>query len=286
MNWFSENKIFSSILIVILLGCLALGYLTFAERGRYTEALQAYETGMAKLADLRGRSPYRDEGNLKKIQEQVGAYKKMTDTLRSDLINSQGSLAAIDPTIFQNRLRELVSRTVEHANQRGVQLPEKFYLGFEKYENELPRNDITGLLDWQLTAVEAVINRLIDLKISKVENILRPPLPGEISAEPPSKEVPLYKKYPFEVVFLGYPGSLQSILNDMVSLPQFTIVRALRVENEQPKGAPRTGAVTATDAPTVPVEPAVDKIIIGKERVTSAIIVDLVQFTPKQALKK
>jgi hypothetical protein len=179
-----------------------------------------------------------------------------------------------------------VSKTFAQAAQRGVALPEKFYLGFEKYENELPPNNVTALLNWQLTVVETVINRLIDLKVSAITAILRPPLPGELTPEVPAKEVPLLKKYPFEVVFTGYPGHLQSILNDLGSLPHFTVVRALRIENEQVKSPARGGAAaTGADILAAP-EPAVDKIIIGKERVTASLIIDLVQFTPKQAPKK
>lgn len=292
MNWFTENKIFASLLVVITLAVLAFGYLTFAERGKYSDATEAYRSGMEKLADLRGRAPYRNADNLKKIQDQVGNYIELTHGLQADLIQHQGEIAAVEPAVFQGRLRESVSKTIEHATQRGVELPAKFYLGFEKYESELPRNDITGLLNWQLSAVEAVVNRLIDLKVSKITNVLRPTLPGELNPEPVSKEIPLLKKYPFEIVFLGYAGNVQSILNDLNNFPQFTIVRALRIENEQLKSPPRVEAPPSGEALPLGSDPtaaaaelAVDKIIIGKEKVTASMIIDLVQFTPQQTLK-
>lgn len=290
MNWFAENKIFSSLLAIIVMGILGLGYLTFAESGKYTEAVTAYQSGMDKLTELRSRVPFRNADNFKKKQEQVASYKQLTDSLHADLIQKQGTITAIDPSAFQGRLRESVSKTIEHANQRGVKLPPKFYLGFETYENQLPRNDITGLLSWQLTAVEAVVNRLIDLKVTEItQPIFRSPLPGELNPEPPSKEVPLLKKYPFVITFLGYPSNVQSILNDLVSLPQFTIARAVRIENEQLKGPLRAGAGAATGdsgAATTAAAPAIDTIIIGKEKVTTSIIIDLVQFTTKQPPKK
>lgn len=286
MNWFSENKIFSSILVVIVVGVLALGYLTYSESGRYNEAATAYQTGMEKLTGLRGLAPYRNAENLKKIQDQVANYKGLTDSLRAELLKRQGAIAPMEPAVFQARLRESVSKTMAHATQRGVELPPKFYLGFEKYENELPRNDVTGLLNWQLNAIESVINRLIDLKVSKIDPILRVPLPGELNVEPPSKEIPLLKKYPFEIVFLGYPGNLQSILNDLDSLPEFTVTRAVRTQNEVLKGPAKTGALPSTSDPTAPPKPAVDEIIIGKEKITASIIIDLVQFTPQQTPKK
>ena len=195
----------------------------------------------------------------------------------------------MDPAAFQARLREAVSKTIAHATQRGVELPAKFYLGFETYENQLPRNDITGLLNWQLTAIDAIINRLIDLKVTKVSPVLRAALPGEINAEPPTKEAPLLKKYPFAVVFTGFPGNLQSILNELDSFPQFTITRAVRVENEQLKGPSRKGdaaSAPAADGTAAVAEPGTDRVIIGKEQITASIIIDLVQFTPAQPPKK
>lgn len=287
MSAFAENKIFASLLILIALACAALAYLTFSESGHYSEALQSYQTGMEKLTQLRGLAPYRNTENLKKVQEQVNNYRELTVGLQTDLLKRQGALEPMEPAVFQGRLRDLVSKTIDHANQRGVQLPPKFYLGFENYENQLPKNEITGLLNWQLSAVEAVVNRLIDLKVSSITAILRPPLPNEIAPEPSSKDIPLLKKYPFVVTFLGYPGNVQSILNDLGAFPQFTIVRALRVENEQLKSPTRAGVVVpGAEVAAAPAEPAVDKIIIGKEKVTASLIIDLVQFTPKQAPKK
>ena len=287
MIWFAENKIFASLLIILGLACAALGYLTLGEKGRYAEALQSYQTGMEKLSRLRGLAPYRNAENLAKVQDQVKNYKELTLGIQSDLVTRQGPIAVMEPAVFQGRLRDLVSRVIEHATQRGVTLPEKFYLGFEKYENELPRNDITGILNWQLDTVQAVVNRLIDLKVSQIVSIQRPPLPGEITSEAPSKEVPLLKKYPFEIVFTGYPGNVQSILNDLGSFPQFTIVRALRIENDALKSPLRGGTTAAAGSEIAAVaEPAIDKIIFGKENVTTSLIIDLVQFTPKQAPKK
>ena len=286
MNWFSENKIFSSILVVLVLGVLALGYLTFSESGKYNEAATTYQSSMEKLTQQRGLAPYRNAENLKKIQDQVANYKGLTDDLRAELLKRQGAIALMEPAVFQARLRESVSKTVAHATQRGVELPPKFYLGFEKYENELPRNDVTGLLNWQLNAVESIVNRLIDLKVSKIDSILRAPLPGEINVEPLSKEIPLLKKYPFEIGFLGYPGNLQAILNDLDSLPEFTVTRAVRTQNEVLKGPAKTGALTPTTDPTAIPKIAVDEIIIGKEKITANIIIDLVQFTTPQPPKK
>ncbi|HEX8372462.1 MAG TPA: Amuc_1100 family pilus-like protein [Chthoniobacterales bacterium] len=285
MNWFTENKVFSSFLVVIALAALALGYLTFSESGRKSEAVAAYDASMEKLTRLRGLAPYRNVENLQKIKDQVANYRGLTDSLHAELIKGQGEIIEIEPSAFQVRLRDSVSKTVEKASQRGVELPPKFYLGFEKYESELPRNDITGLLSWQLTAVETVVNRLIDLKVTKIEPVLRPLLPGEANPEAPSKQASLLQKYPFQVVFQGTPGNLQSILNELASSPQFTITRALRVENEQLQGPPQGVAAPAGD-PSAPAQPAVDRIIIGKEKITANVVVDLVQFTPKATPKK
>ena len=286
MSAFAENKIFASLMILIALACAALAYLVFSENGHYNEALDTYRSGMEKLSGLRGLAPYRNLENLKKVQDQVNNYRELTAGLQTDLLKRQGAIEPMEPAVFQGRLRDLVSKTVDHANQRGVQLPLKFYLGFETYENQLPKNEITGLLNWQLSAVEAVVNRLIDLKVTSITAIVRPPLPGEIALEPSSKELPLLKKYPFEITFLGYPGNVQSILNDLGAFPQFTILRALRIENEQLKSPARAGVVVTGAESVAPAEPAVDKIIIGKEKVTASLIVDLVQFTPKQIPKK
>lgn len=307
MNWFTENKVFSSFLVLIGLAVAALLYLTFSARGAYTTAVESYQANVLTLSSLRGKAPFRNQENLTKIREQVESYKSLNESLRDNLMERQGAIPTVEPAAFQARLREAVSRIVKLAGERKVALPEKFYLGFDRYENELPGNEVAGLLSWQLDAIESVVTRLIDLKSTSISALLRSPIPGEAGAPvapapaarpagPGVAKVPerLLIKYPFQVVFQGYPGQAQSILNEITAHPRFMIVRAIKIENEA-LTTPVRGSVTAEntapeftpdDAPKPPEAVSFDKVILGKERITTSMIIDLVQFTPKTPASK
>ena len=306
MNWFSENKVFSSFLVLIGLAAAALAYFTFSARSAYNTAVESYQGSVLTLTALRGKAPFRNQENLTKIREQVESYKSLNESLRDDIMQRQGAIPAVEPATFQARLREAVSRIVKLAGQRNVALPEKFYLGFDRYENELPGNEVAGLLSWQLDAIESVVTRLIDLKATSIATIIRSPLPGEAGAPAavaPARPAgpgaaitaePLLIKYPFQVVFQGYPGQAQNILNEVTAHPRFMIIRAVKIENEA-LTTPVRGSLTAESTPAAPAADGItptpeavtfDKVILGKEKITTSMIIDLVQFTPQTPASK
>lgn len=307
MNWFKENKGLSAVLGVILLMAIALGYLLFAEKSKHDAALDAYNDKVARLTQLRSLAPFRNQENLESLQAQRSEYNKIISDLQTSLVNKQGEIKPVDPAAFQNRLRASVTATIAHARKKGVGIPEKFFLGFDKYEATLPSNEIAGILDWQLTVIEKLVEAIIDLKVVSIGEIVRVPIPGEEGASPPvapaatpppggqrpGKEppaTPLLVKYPFEISVKGFQNSIQTILNQLLATDQFLIVRAIRIENEQLNGPPRgvaaeTGGATADATPpeagaAAAVAAAAAKIIVGSEQIEAKMIIDLVYFTP------
>ncbi|HEY5894303.1 MAG TPA: Amuc_1100 family pilus-like protein [Chthoniobacterales bacterium] len=303
MNWFKENKGLAALLGVILLLAFALCYLLFSEKSKHDAALETYSSRVASLAQLRSLAPFRNQENLKNLQAQQAEFSKAISNLRVSLVNKQGEIKPVDPAAFQNRLRAAVTATISRAKTKGVALPEKFFLGFDKYDASLPANEIAGVLDWQLTVIEKLVESIIDLKVAFIGDIVRVPVPGEEGSAPanlppepqyaagvrPEKEPsagPLLVKYPFEISVKGYQNSIQTILNQLLTTDQFLVVRAIRVENEQLNGPLRGGAAEVggatppIEAPSQPGTAAAAKIIVGSEQVDATLIIDLVYFTP------
>lgn len=298
MNWFRENKFLSGFIAVVVLAAGALLFLVLGAKSAHEAAMQDYEGKVQTLISQRAWVPFRDAANLKKLKDQESAYDALTTSLQADLVAKQPQISTMEPSAFQGRLREAVSAVTTLAQTNGVTLPEKFYLGFERYQTELPRNEVTGLLDWQLTAIQGIITRMIELKVSSIDNVVRPPLPGEAAPEPAPKEPPLLVKYPLQIGCKAAQERVQALINDLSTNNRFMIIRAVKIQNETLTGPPRIAAAAPSDTPVAEpftnaagidaskAAPASKEIIAGNEKISVQIILDLVQFVSPSSTEK
>lgn len=259
MNWVRNNRFLAGFLAVVIVVGGVLTYLLIASLSHYSEVSTQYDSQVAELKRLQGLPLFPNDANLKKYEEVRKDYQVAVNDL-------QGKLAALEPAPpatpltplqFQDRLRQVVEETVSHAQAAGVGLPEGFYLGFEQYRGAPPDTAATALLTSNLTAIQNLVDLLINQHIEKITSIKRTPLPQEsgLSAAPTpaagkpgpanaaANTAPLVSKYPVEIAFTTLPSSFRESLNKITADKTLYIVRALQVKNQMDKGPSRNEGV-------------------------------------------
>jgi hypothetical protein len=268
MNWIKANKFLSGFLAVMLIGVGVLTFLLLSARGRYQEVSEQYETQSTELNRLLSLAPYPDAQNLKLVDAQKKEHLDAMLQLQKNLAAAEIPVEPLTPQQFQDQLRDSVSRMVSKAGTR-TRLPEKFYMGFDRYQAEPPRPEAAPILGRDLKAMELVVDHLLENRIIALNRIEREAIPEESGAASLEREggtgggstgrgarsekapaPALVKKHTFEIAFVSDQMNFLSVLNRIVSSgTQFFIPRLLQVKNEKEQGPAREGSGAAGAAP-------------------------------------
>lgn len=291
MNWIKANKFLSGFFAVMLVGIGVLGYFLLSASSAFDAADDSYREKASELSRLRHLPLYPNAKNLKALEAQKKEAAKMVSDFQAQLATREFPADEITPQQFQDKLKEAVTKTMEKAEAAHMELPkEKFYLGFDPYEIRPPEPEAVGPLSRQLKAIQWVIEKLIEAKITRLASLKRTPLPEEKSlasatnARKPGREErsgrELVSKFPVDIEIAARQKSVADALNVIVgpSAPQFYILRVVRFKNQNPKGPDRVapGApASATGQPAAPVG-----YILGEELVEASLRLEIVEFTP------
>ena len=219
--------------LVIGGGLVALGVMQgngFAEAaGRHSEIKDDVET-MARVR------PYPSEENLEEREKEVKAFRGKVEALQNALqAYRPESMEKISPSEFQNRVVSKASSLGELFDSKGIEYPEQFALGFERYKDELANPEATGKLNYQLEATEWLFRQLASVDTYAIRNARREALPSE-SGEDWLEDLrvePLYQSVPMEVVLLAEEKAVDEIINKITSSKEyFFTVDMIRIGNE------------------------------------------------------
>ena len=219
--------------LVIGGGLVALGVMQgngFAEaEGRYSEIKDDVES-MARVR------PYPSEENLEEREKEVKAFRGKVEALQNALqAYRPESMEKISPSEFQNRVVSKASSLGELFDSKGIEYPEQFALGFERYKDELANPEATGKLNYQLEATEWLFRQLASVDTYAIRNARREALPSE-SGEDWLEDLrvePLYQSVPMEVVLLAEEKAVDEIINKITSSKEyFFAVDMIRIGNE------------------------------------------------------
>lgn len=320
MNW--RNPFLTGYLAVTVVGAGILGYLVYSSSARYTEVSETYDAQVLKLHQLQNRKPFPNEENYQTFKKFTEEYRSEYDRLLATLAKTQRPLESITPQAFQDRLRDYVSAVTTAAKANDVKLgntpdggASDFYLGFEQYRDSLPPNEAAPLLARELDAVRSVVDRLIEFRVSQITTIKRdllPEEPGFRRAEPtppPGARPPrpgvgnapanapaassAVASSAFNIVFVGDQNQLRQALNSIVTSDRFLLIRALNIQNERLDGPPQVDPNAAAAAPALdpnaspdatpaPAAPTM-RLLVGREKLTAAVRIEVVKFTPPDA---
>ena len=312
MNWFKENPFLSGLLAVTVVAAGVLTFLLIQSWTAFTEATDSYTSAVENLHRLESRVPFPNDENLKAVRAGFDEYKAKVGELRSKLAKMEIPVDdKVTPQMFQDALRAAVNGIREKAKANNVAIPEKFYLGFDQYESELPSLQATPQLNREMLVLQSLVTRLIDYKIQSLDEIKRSPLPQEESAapqkadgqgpgkKPDSQASPVLLRYPVDLAFTAEQSKFRIAFNSLLGADQFLIPRSVTLQNSAPDGPSRkstepaaapaasadgSAAPAAGAAPAAPAAPSL-QIIFGRELVKADIRLEILDFIEPPAAK-
>lgn len=319
MNWIKENKFLTGLLAVLIVGIGVLGYLYMGAGGRLAEATEQYESTASERKRLLNLKPYPSPENVKEIMGQKEAATAKITELHTALAKAELPVEPMTSVQFQDKLRAAVTEVTTLAGTTGTKLPDKFFLGFERYETTTPDAAAAPLLGRQLKAIQWIVTRFVENKVVEIKALNREPLAEEggkpreqtPAPAPSSKDrggksdkvqpagPPLVQAHPIEIVVFGEQAAMRTVLNDIVgSKEQFYIPRLIAFKNEKEKppskgeqaaavaaaAAPADGTTPAPDAAAAPAAAAptsapATTYIVGLEKVEMTLKLEMIDFS-------
>lgn len=302
MNWFKDNPFLAGLAAVTLVASLALGYLAFQSYTAYSASIEGYTAAVSKLHGLQNKVPFPSAENLATMKSGLDDYAARINTLRSQLTKMEVPLnEKITAQQFQDGLRTAVNDLRVKAEANGVQLPEKFYFGFDQYQTQVPSEQAAPFLQRQFLVIQAIITRLVDFRVASIEGVNRPPLAqeGPAAAAPapaPGKAPaePVLVRFPFDVSFTAEQGKFRVAFNSLLGSDQFLIIRSIDILNSNPL-APSKSASAATPsaadtnpfaAQTTAKDQKSLQVILGRELLKVNVHLEMLDFSEPPAAKK
>ncbi|HEY3901673.1 MAG TPA: Amuc_1100 family pilus-like protein [Chthoniobacter sp.] len=315
MNWVKENKFLTGYIIVMVIGLGVLGFEVFSASGDYDDKQAAYDKQAAEYKRLRELHPFPSRQNLDEYEKQKGTAAAAITAFQVDLAKKEFPLTPLSPEKFQDDLKEAVTSVRKEADDAGFKLPDKFFLGFSKYETTPPTPEAAAPLGRELKAIKWIVDQFIaqlgagsaittldrvDLPEEKPpaansrgETGGRPGPGGRNGPRPPSagggggnragggaRQEQLVHYYPFDITCICKQQKLQPLLN-LISgpkTPQFYVIRQIQIRNQVDKGPARS-----TPAPDATQKSASAQFIVGEEALEAQLRIDVVDFVPPES---
>jgi hypothetical protein len=277
MSWIQNNKGPAALLGVTALGAVGLGALWFQAWSGASASREQYDMVVAGISSLRSARLEPTEANLAKKQAMVAEYGAAVTKLNEDLRKLQPAVENITNTDFQSKLKKKVADIKKEA---GAKLPAQFNLGFDGYENELPKSDaLASELSSYLDASDQVVRLALKSGVIGIDSLERSPLAAEKPAAAGGANAPARPAQPgmrtnpaaalpsspvqrrtLTLTLRCDQDGLQKFLSSLANPAEmkfFTVARMVRIENEVQVGPPRVigGAVPAGDAAATPTNP-------------------------------
>lgn len=289
MDWFRQNPFFGALAAIATVLIVGGGWLVFSEMTRAQELRDEFDQKSSQLRQLEGSKPFPDQANVNAAEDEQRRASAILDELSKSL--SVPLPEAATPQAFQDELAKSMQDLAEKAKVNGVTLSDKLFLGFEKYQNQIPRSEAVPGLLLQLRSIVAVASTLIDSKVVSVDSVTREALDDETPAEldgdkgtEASDSQPTALSFPsFAISFVSYQPAFRLAFNRVMEIAPPILVRNVSIKNSSPAApakasAPVEGAVVAD--PAAPSAPDAEQIkpVLGTE--TLAVTLTLASAIP------
>jgi len=297
MNWFKENPFLAALVAVAVVAGGALGFLGFQSWTAYSLASESYTAAVTKLHGLQNKVPFPSEANLKTVQSALDDYSTRISSLRAQMNKMEIPIdTSITPQLFQDGLRAAVNELREKAAANNVKLPDNFYFGFDQYQAQVPLEAASPFLNRQLIIIKGLVGRLVDLKVSSIDGLVRTPLSQESAAPAKGQQQAekVLEKFPFEISFTAEQSKFRVAFNSLLANEQFLIVRSLSLQNSATQAPARGGAESLAPKPTpdpfaagapTGTEQKGLQVILGRELVQATMRLEIIDFAEPPAAK-
>lgn len=279
MTWFKENKFLAGLILItlVLAGIIVFMGMTFGTT--LDEKKEEIATKEGSLKDMKGLDPYPTTENAEAKRESLKALLESAETTQEKILTYRPE--SIDP-IALTEFSAGLSKSVEEVKALfpgDKALPERFYLGFEAYSGSTPKEEATGILNYQREFFDWLFREMATAGVKEVMLLHREKLPIEDGEDwdnpkpqrgsskktsstrtkgkpkgrtlPPQENLPkIAHAMPFEVTFRGPEGSVRRLFQSLANSDQYFVqARIARVRNEAPiPEAKKAKAAPADDA--------------------------------------
>ena len=256
MTWFKENKFLAGLISITILIAALLIFLIMKSGSALADKQAEIDAKKAALSKMKSLDPFPEVKHARAKDENVKAMIKKANEAREKILAfSPGELTNIDPNEFSANLTKGIKK-VKALFPEEKALPSSFDLGFGEYTGGVPKRETTGVLSYQLGAMEYVFEELKKAGINEVQNLYRAELPVEKGQEWPdasgsksskgkkggkkkggkkkgskksaAEQLPyVAHSMPFELVIKGKEGAARKFISNIASSDQYFIKTVL-----------------------------------------------------------
>ena len=249
MDWIQENKFVSGLLGITLVFAGGIFYHGYSEGDDFAKNMAEYGQQKTKYNALVNAKPYPNQANLSARGENIDEYESVINEVRDAFFEYKPDpLPKLTPGEFSDARIEMQTQLRRAFNKVGTSLPEKCSFGFEKYTAVQAAPYATKKLNFQLGAIQWLLEKLAENQPKALLNIRRelleiekgpPPTPvgkkkaGRGRNQASSADKILLETMPVELTFIASESSMRNFLQAMANSKEYLYaVRALRIRNE------------------------------------------------------
>lgn len=248
MDWIRENKFVSGLLGVTLLFVGGIFYYGYSEGGEYQANMSQFNELKEMHRTLVTSKPYPNTANKRAREQSIGEYEDAIDEVRNAFFEYQPEqMLKLTPGEFTDAMIKMQGDLRRAYEQAGTTLPDKFGFGFETYAKVQAAPHATAKLNYQLGAIQWLLEKLAENKPKSLVNVRRElidverGLPsaqrnnnrrGNQAANP--EDLELFEAMPMEITFTASESSVRDFLREMANSKQYLYaIRAIRIRNEK-----------------------------------------------------
>ena len=236
MKGSKEQSFWVGFAFVTLLLIGGAGYFLFTSHGAYSQSRGDFDTKELRLRKLESAKLYPNKENLKTLSDQIDGFEVEVNKVHDLLKAFQKPLPRVSDQEFPPQLRAAKEEFERYAVKNRVITPDDFYLGMGSYQFQLPRPEATGILAYELGAIQHLLKIIIDNGADEIFSLEREQTAVEMGKPDPEKTERVVKytlTVSFQTTHEGFQDFLNKVSNDK---EYFFIVRVLRVDNQKKEG--------------------------------------------------
>lgn len=235
MNWIKSNPFVAGLAGATLVICVALFFYASSGGARFEEAQAEFESSYAAVSKAEKLKPYPSDENRDGKRKALTEFAAEINELRSkfDAYRPE-ELKNISVQAFTEELKNAAEETAKSLTTAGCEIPEGYFLGFEQYRGQLANSGATGVLLYQMEAIEKAMKQLVAARPAELIRIYREPVPEEDGETFTPGKNDVVRQFGFEVTFKGSENSAREFISSLGNLGEnYFTVRSVEIVNER-----------------------------------------------------
>lgn len=228
--------------IVSLLLVGGAGFFLFSSKSAYDETKGSFDDKETSIERLQKKTPFPDADSVEAMENLVADYQTGVDDLYSSLVSFQRPLRTdLRDEEFQKLIFDKLKAFNASAKEAEMAIKgrDNFYLGMDRYRETLPSPKNVPLLDYQLEAVDRLLQILVASGAVELLDLKRELLATEDNPNDPDPTIgQSVVRYELRVEFVAPFDAFQKFVNALTNDKEFFyLLRVVRIDNSSPNGA-------------------------------------------------